>query len=100
MEACLSTQDHQLSYQHILLSIKLHFLVSETFEADANDPFLVKLQADSVNTDDELKNGLPERESVFDLLPLVLENPRRSVTKAGQPDAIVCKVVKEGARCG
>ena len=57
---------------------------------------LPRLENYRINTDDQLKNCLPKTERVFDLLPFVIEYPRRRKTETGQPHPIISNVIEKG----
>ena len=72
-ENCLSAQNHQLSNQHVLLSVKLHGLRRILLQLLLDLLLLFLLEVDCVHADDQFKDRFPQTGSVLEVLPFIAE---------------------------
>ena len=61
----------------------------------SDSSLLPRLENYRINADDQLKNGLPKTERVFDLLPLVIEYSWRGEAETRQPDPVIGNVIEK-----
>ena len=72
-ENCLSAQNHQLSNQHVLLSIELHGLRRILLQLLLDLLLLFLLEVNCVHADDQFKDRFPQTGGVLEVLPFISE---------------------------
>ena len=74
MENCLSPQDHQFTYKHVLFSVQLHGLSCILLQFLLDLLLLYFLEVDRVHADDQFKNRFPQTGGVLEVLPFMTED--------------------------
>lgn len=101
MEALLSSEYYDFSHDDVARAVRLDYLPLKLGQLLHQLPLSDGLDDDQVHADDYLKDGLPQREDVLELLPLEIGHDELvEYSDLGEPHYVIEQIVVVAAEGG